>query len=117
MRAVAVKAGARRSARTAYLRSRERVVEATGAELIAHALLGPIDPPEREQGSPPRLVGGQAGATILLGLLIEMKADLLVESAFEGAKPRQRTHPTPGRFHPPHIASGLVIRWWRRAPG
>ena len=95
----------------------KKVVEGHRAELIARALSRPIDRAELEERLPPRLVGRQAGATILLGLLIEMKADLFVEPAFEGAKSRQRTHPTPGLFHPPHVASDLVTRWLRRAPG
>ena len=94
--AAAVKPGARRSDAAAMAEIAHRVLEQRRPDLVARALLDALQPAELEQRLAPGLVRAHAGAAILLGLLIDVKANLFVETALERvAALTDRTDPLP----------------------
>ena len=83
--AAAVKPGARRSTRKPWRRSRTESSSSAGRISSRVLSLTRATPAELEQRLAPGLVRTHAGAAILLGLLIEVKANLFVETALERA--------------------------------
>ena len=80
-KAAAVKPGARAAAREGVAEVTHRVFEQREPDLVARALGGAGDAPEPEQRLAPGLLRAHAGAPVLLGLLIDVKANLFVETA------------------------------------
>src|SRR6185436_9450176 len=75
--------------------AREMFDEA-GAKLVACALPHLLHAAESDQRLPPRLRGRHAGARVLLDLLLDMKADLVIEPIFDLTPADERTK-TPQR--------------------
>ena len=93
-----------------------RVFEQRGPDLVPRALPDAFQSAELEQRLAPRLVGTHAGAAMLLGLLIDVKANLFVETALERVAPADRADPLPAFRDPSHDAVS-ARSWSPRAPG
>ena len=85
-----------------------RVLEERRPDLVARALLRAFEPAEPDKRLAARLVGAHPGAAILLGLMIEVEPNLLVETALERvALLSDRSDPLPALCDPAHDASQL----------
>ena len=106
--AAAVKPGARRSTRTPWRRSRSESSSSAGRNSSRVLSLTRSSPPNLTQRLAARLVGAHAGAAVLLGLLIDVEANLFVEPALERvAALTDRSEPLPAVGDPAHHASQL----------
>jgi hypothetical protein len=73
----------------------ERVLDQRGPNLIPGALPRHLETAELQQRLAPRFVWAQARPKQLLGLLIEVKTDLFIETALERVAPAHRPYPLP----------------------
>ena len=93
-----------------------RVLEKRRPKLVPRALLDAFHPAELEPRQPSGLGWTHARLTMLLGLLIDVKANLFVEAALERLAALDRTDPSPGFGYSSHRRL-LANRWLPRAPG
>ena len=95
---MAVRAGHRREARmrpatAAGADVALEVLDAGGEELVPRPLAHLFHATESDQRLPPRFVRRHAGAPVLLGLLLDMEADLVIEPVLEFPPVEERTEP------------------------
>jgi hypothetical protein len=69
------------------------MLDGAGAELVPRSLAHLLYPAEPDHRLPPRFVRRHAGAAVLLGLLLDVEADLVVEPVLDPAPEDQRTQP------------------------
>ncbi len=80
----------------------QRILETPRPELVACAFLRVFDAAEPDQSLSHRLVRGESGAPVLLGLLFDVEAKLFVQASFERAAPAHRSEAPPGFGQPRH---------------
>ena len=68
----------------------QRILKEDGAELVPSPFLDAFDTTKLRERASPSVLRRQTGAPMLLRLLIDVKADLLIEAPFENALVRQR---------------------------
>ena len=91
--------GHRREARMAAQRAQavadvaREILDGGGTELVPRPLSHLFHAAESDQRLPPRFVRRHAGAPVLLGLLLDMEADLVIEPILEFRRPAERTEP------------------------
>jgi hypothetical protein len=92
-------------------------------ELVARLLAHLFHPAKPDHRLPPRFVQRHAGAPVLLGLLLDMEADLVVEPVLELPAKDQRTQPPqhvsershqPSQFTVVTSSTRLIARDMRR---
>ncbi len=71
------------------------------------------DAAERDERASPRLVRREAQADVLLGLLLEVETDLVVQLAVGNATARDGAEPRRESPNDAHAAPREVVRWWR----
>lgn len=86
-----------------------RVLQQRRTELVARALLHAVHAAELEHRVSAGLVRTHARAPVLLGLLIEVKPDLLVETVLQGIAPGDRTKASPRFAYKTHGAHFAVV--------
>src|SRR5688572_1855091 len=81
-----------------------KVLEAGGTELVTRPLAHLFHATESDQRLPPRFVRRHAGAPVLFDLLLDVKADLIVEPVLEFLSADQRTESAPRIIERTHRA-------------
>src|SRR4029450_2428704 len=79
-----------------------RVFQQRRPDFVSSVVLDAFDAAELDHRLAPRLVGVHAGPTVLLGLLIDVEANLFAQPAFERAAMSHRTQPLPVLGYPAH---------------
>src|SRR5262249_20852788 len=77
-------------------------------KLVACGFLDPLDAAELQVRLPARFLRRHAGAQALVHLLLDVEADLFVETAFERLDSRERSQTPPALLDPAH--DGLLLR-------
>jgi hypothetical protein len=100
---------------TAVTQIAPHVVDQRRPDLVARRFPYQCGAAELEPRVAARFVGAHAGAAVLFGLLIDVKADLLVEAPLERIAPDGRLEPAPAVYQEFH----WTLNWsmWRRARG
>src|SRR5262245_28303757 len=86
----------------------QRILKERRTELIARALLEALHAAELDVRLPPCLIRRHAGAQVLVRLLLDVKPDFFIETAFERVRAGERSQTPPDLWYPAHDRYGIV---------